>query len=136
MEAVLYIACHTGTEPVRGRDISGYQGVAVRYLEPMLQKLVHAGILRGVRGPKGGYLLARERRKIPVSEIIDVVQMQPKDTKEATSALHRSIISPIWESAKTQVMQQFSGVTIQDLCQQAVAKNIRIGKSAKDDFTI
>lgn len=137
IEAVLYIALNPGTEPVRSRDICEYQAVAVRYLEPMLQKLVHAEILRGVRGPKGGYLLARERRKIALSEIIDVVQPGSDEQGAQTiSPLRKSITSPMWLEAKHNVMERFAGITIADLCQQANEKGVKIGNAGKGDFTI
>lgn len=137
IEAVLYIALNPGTEPVRSRDICEYQSVAIRYLEPMLQKLVHAEILRGVRGPKGGYLLARERRKINLSEIIEAVQpaSESVDAKD-DSQLRNSITGPMWKEAKHSVMQRFNSITIADLCQLAGEKGVRIGNAGKGDFTI
>lgn len=137
IEAVLYIAMSPGTEPVRSRDICEYQEVAVRYLEPMLQKLVHADILRGVRGPKGGYLLARERRKITLSEIIDVVQPGAEERAGQTiSRLRSAITGPMWQEAKHKVMERFSAITIADLCQLANEKGVKIGTTSKGDFTI
>ena len=42
-------------------------------LEQVLQQLVRADILRGVRGPRGGYRLARERRRISLGEVVRVL---------------------------------------------------------------
>src|SRR5579859_6541976 len=74
IEAVLDIAYNSGAQPVQSREINGRQGIPRRYLEPVLQQLVRAGILEGVRGPRGGYRLARERRKITLSEIAEAVR--------------------------------------------------------------
>src|SRR3546814_7284143 len=65
---------HAGAGPVRSTDISRRQGIPRRYLEQVLQQLVHHGILAGQRGPRGGYRLARERRRISVGEIIRIVR--------------------------------------------------------------
>ena len=62
IEAVLDIAYHSSAEPVQSRDITRRQGIPRRYLEQALQHLVRNGLLIGVRGPRGGYRLARERR--------------------------------------------------------------------------
>ena len=70
VEAVLYIAYNTGRGPISSRDIAERQGLPPRYLEQLMQKLVRAGILRGVRGPHGGYELARERRRISAEDIL------------------------------------------------------------------
>ena len=59
LEAVVDIAVHSGPDPVQSRDITARQGIPQRYLEQVMQLLVRASILRGVRGPKGGYRLAR-----------------------------------------------------------------------------
>lgn len=59
LEAVTDIAFHSGVDPVQSQDISERLGLPRRYLEQVMQQLVRAGILRGVRGPRGGYRMAR-----------------------------------------------------------------------------
>ncbi|TDI67871.1 MAG: transcriptional regulator, partial [Alphaproteobacteria bacterium] len=54
VEAVLDIAYNAGTQPVQSKEITARQGIPRRYLEQVLQKLVRAGILSCVRGPRGG----------------------------------------------------------------------------------
>ncbi|MEJ0010742.1 MAG: Rrf2 family transcriptional regulator [Alphaproteobacteria bacterium] len=66
VEAVLFIAYNGKTGPIAGSEVAAQQGLPARYLEPLMQKLVKAGILKGVRGPQGGYILGRERRRISV----------------------------------------------------------------------
>jgi deoxyuridine 5'-triphosphate nucleotidohydrolase len=64
LEAVLDVAYNARPDPVQSRDITERQGIPHRYLEQVLQRLVRDGILKGVRGPRGGYTLARERRRV------------------------------------------------------------------------
>ncbi|MCY4049262.1 MAG: Rrf2 family transcriptional regulator, partial [Hyphomicrobiales bacterium] len=73
LEAILDIACNARPDPVRSSEIAERIGRPQRYLEKAMQQLASAGILKGVRGPKGGYMLARERRRIPVGEILRIV---------------------------------------------------------------
>jgi len=114
IEAVLDIALHARPNPVQSKDLNKRQGAPQRYLEQVMQHLVHAQILRGVRGPKGGYTLARERRRITVGEIVRVVDaMERKDEnvtikssarsgmKSAPSRLTASTKSPSKIFAKT-----------------------------------
>ena len=88
VEAVLDIAYHASDMPVQSREIAERQGVPRRYLEQVLQHLVRAEILRGVRGPRGGYRLARERRRIALGEIVRIVaeletaESEPEDGSE------------------------------------------------------
>src|ERR1700733_10436172 len=74
IEAVLDIACNAGEKPVRSSEISERQGIPNRYLEPVMQELVRAGILNGIRGPRGGYRLGREGELIDLAEIEAVTE--------------------------------------------------------------
>lgn len=136
VEAVIYIALHSGAEPVRSRDICEYQGVAVRYLEPLLQKLVRAGILRGVRGPKGGYFLARERRRISLRDILDCVASKADHETRKENPLRQYITSPLWADSKEQILTRYQEVTIAELCQQALDSGIPLSSAKRSDFTI
>src|SRR5258705_10466066 len=70
LEAVIDIAYNARPEPVQAKEITARQGVPQRYLEQVMQQLVRAGILKGVRGPRGGYRLARERRRISGGDVV------------------------------------------------------------------
>src|SRR6476660_1517005 len=86
LEAVIDIAFNARPEPVQAKEITARQGVPRRYLEQVMQQLVRAGILRGVRGPRGGYRLARERRRITVGQVVRVVQGADEPTDDTTPA--------------------------------------------------
>ena len=66
--AVVDIALHGRASPVPAKALSERHHLPPRHLETMLQALVRTGILRGVRGPRGGYELAVERRKLKAGE--------------------------------------------------------------------
>lgn len=138
IEAVLYIARNAGTKAVRSKEICSYQGVAQRYLEHVLQVLVHDGILKGVRGPKGGYFLSRDRRKIFLSDILDSVQslISQEKEKESKSALKKKIIEPLWNNVNKSMKNFLSEITIQDLCEQAEREGISEKSDKKSDFII
>ena len=74
IEAVLDIAYNGGRVPVRSSEITEREGIPRRYLEPVLQELVRQKILLGIRGPSGGYRLARERRRISLGDIVRTVR--------------------------------------------------------------
>ncbi|NBQ40628.1 MAG: transcriptional regulator, partial [Alphaproteobacteria bacterium] len=61
--AVVDIAIHARPDPVAAKHLAERHQLPPRHLETILQALVRAGILKGVRGPKGGYELATERRR-------------------------------------------------------------------------
>jgi Rrf2 family iron-sulfur cluster assembly transcriptional regulator len=68
--AVVDVALNGRDRPVSARHLAARHHLATRHLEPVLQALVHAGIFKGLRGPRGGYQLARERKRISVADIL------------------------------------------------------------------
>lgn len=68
--AVVDVALHGSERPVSARKLAARHNLPTRHLEPVLQALVHEGIFNGVRGPRGGYELARERKRISVADIL------------------------------------------------------------------
>lgn len=140
IEAVLDIAYNTGAVPVQSREITRRQGIPRRYLEQVLQNLVRAGVLSGVRGPRGGYRLARERRRITVGEVVRVIlEMEAStDPVEAvdTSTLGGAVVGPMWDSVSRQCMEHLDAITIQDLCNQARDAGIESEGAKRLDYTI
>ncbi len=140
IEAVLDIAYHAGGEPVQSREITRRQGIPRRYLEQTLQQLVRAGILMGVRGPRGGYRLARERRRISVGEIVRVVRAleagEEAPEEIPSSDLGKQVIRPMWSVLQEEIMGRLDSISIDDLCLQAHQTGIVSEVTQKMDFTI
>jgi Rrf2 family iron-sulfur cluster assembly transcriptional regulator len=140
IEAVLDIAYHAGGEPVQSREITRRQGIPRRYLEQTLQQLVRSGILMGVRGPRGGYRLARERRRISVGEIVRVVRTL--ETAEdpyqdvPASELGKSVIRPMWTELSDEIMTRLDAITVDDLCMRSYKSGIPSEAHQKLDFII
>ncbi len=140
IEAVVDIAYNAGPEPVRSNEISERQGIPRRYLEQVLQHLVQNGVLTGQRGPRGGYRLARERRRITIGEIIRTVR-ELEGTGDPASETEGSdigvkVVRPIWTEMQQEMMSRFDLMTVEDLCRKA--RELRIQRDAPDipDFCI
>jgi len=136
VEAVLYIAYNSGRGPITGRDIAERQGLPSRYLEQLMQRLVRAGVLRGVRGPHGGYLLARERRRITVGDICEVLEEKEELNGHPATKLGSLVVTPVWEAAQKQTLDYLKQINLADLCEQAFNQNIRRDADEKMDFAI
>ena len=130
IEAVLDVACHMGDHPVRSGDITERQRIPKRYLEQVLQHLVRAGILNGKRGPRGGYRLGREQRRITLGEVVRVVRKLEAEAEftdlEIGSPLAHEVVWPMWEKLRDDMMAQLDNITIEDLCERARAKGLGI----------
>jgi Rrf2 family protein len=139
LEAVIDIAFNARPEPVQAKEITARQGVPQRYLEQVMQQLVRAGILKGVRGPRGGYRLAKERRRISVGDVVRVaesIEDEESETIEPRSDLGTRIVSPLIQSLQDEVMQRLDAISIEDLCQKARTQGVDCGGRSTADFTI
>jgi Rrf2 family protein len=139
LEAVIDIAFNARPEPVQAKEITARQGVPQRYLEQVMQQLVRAGVLKGVRGPRGGYRLARERRRISVGDIVRVAESvddEENGSIEPHSALGARIVTPLIHSLQDEVMARLDAISIEDLCQQARAVGVDCGGQTNADFII
>ncbi len=112
IEAVLDIALNGGGALVQSADITARQGIPPRYLEPILQKLGRSGVLVGVRGPGGGYRLARERRRITLWQLVDAMRSEGEAAAEANSNTLANALADI----ETDLRARLDAVTIEDLC--------------------
>lgn len=79
--AVIDVALHSRTRPVSAKALATRHGLPPRHLEPVLQALVHDGILRGVRGPRGGYELGREQKSITAVDILRAAGTTEEDAE-------------------------------------------------------
>ena len=139
LEAVIDIAFNARPEPVQAKEITARQGVPQRYLEQVMQQLVRAGVLKGVRGPRGGYRLAKERRRISVGDVVRVAESledEESETVDPRSDLGIRIVSPLIQSLQDEVMARLDAISIEDLCQRARTAGVDCGGGNAADFTI
>jgi Rrf2 family protein len=139
LEAVIDIAFNARPEPVQAKEITARQGVPQRYLEQVMQQLVRAGVLKGVRGPRGGYRLAKERRRISVGDVVRVAESledEESETIDPRSELGIRIVSPLIQSLQDEVMARLDAISIEDLCQRARSVGVDCGGANAADFTI
>jgi Rrf2 family protein len=128
LEAVVDVAYHAGHRPVRSSDISDRQGIPRRYLEQVLQELVHEGILAGQRGPRGGYRLARDGASITLGQIIRIVRrlegLSEPAAEPGGSRLGTLVVRPIWHEMQEEMMARLDRLTVAELCQRARALGV------------
>jgi Rrf2 family iron-sulfur cluster assembly transcriptional regulator len=140
IEAVLDIAYNAGGSPVQAAEITHRQGIPKRYLEQVLQALVRDGILVGQRGPRGGYRLGRERRRISVGDIVRVVRQIETSADPVTEApaspLGHRVVRPLWLELQAEVVARLDQTTIEDLCKRAQKANLAPDVTEIHDFTI
>ena len=139
--AIFDLAYHSSGVPVQIKDISQRQEIPQRYLEQIFHKLKEAKIVKSVRGPGGGYLLARPPEKITVGDIIQAMREpidpvfcvdQETDTAKKCSREEECVTRQVWKEAGEKITQYFDSVTIDDLCERA--KDMGIKKDMKHPY--
>lgn len=119
--AVVDVALHARPAPVAAKALAARHNLPPRHLETLLQQLVKANVLKGVRGPRGGYELARERRRISVGDILRAA-LEDGDqdpTAAARSELLKTVIEPAITIAGRSFLAALDELTVEDLCRRA-----------------
>ena len=138
IEAVIDIALNSGVNPVQNISIAKRQGIPKRYLEQTLQTLVKNNILVASRGPNGGYRLAKERRKIMVSDIISSVSSSSSSDLQDfyNTQISKFLIEPLITKVTKKSFELLNNISVEDIYKLAtISKNQNL-KKKKVDFVI
>jgi Rrf2 family protein len=119
--AVIDVTLHDRGRPVSAKALAARHALPARHLEPVLQALVRVGILRGIRGPRGGYELARERRRITADDILRAAGTieDTHETAQAGSPLLTEVVAPAIEQAERAFSAALSRISLEDLARRA-----------------
>jgi Rrf2 family transcriptional regulator, iron-sulfur cluster assembly transcription factor len=137
LAAVVDIAHHSRPTPVAAKALAGRHALPPRHLETLLQALVRHNILKGVRGPRGGYELARERRRITAGDIVRAAMTDSSDDEPSpVSNLVNHVIAPAVDLAAKAFLAELDQITVEDLCREAERKMVFGDTAANIDFAI
>ena len=126
--AVVDVALHSRSVPVRARNLAARHKLPPRHRETLLQGLVHAGILKGVRGPLGLYKLERERRRITLGEIVRIamsLSTADPDDLDGNSVLLERVIDPTVRRAGETFLANLDAITVEQMCETAESSTTR-----------
>lgn len=127
VRAMVNLNLHSEGEPVSLRDISLRESISLTYLEQLFVKLRRGQIVKSVRGPGGGYLLARPAKDIQVDEIIDSVEeslvpVSCMDSKKGCACDDQCVTHNVWHGLGERIRQFLSSITLADLTDEAKSK--------------
>jgi Rrf2 family cysteine metabolism transcriptional repressor len=123
LRALLEIAVQSDRGPITIRDISERQQMSISYLEQILHRLRKAGIVKSIRGARGGYVLARKGEEITVNQVIqaldgpisfsycDSPQLREKSCIGPSACVSRAL----WKKLEQLIEGVLSNVTLADL---------------------
>jgi len=124
VRAIVSLSVHGNDKPMALRDIAARESISLAYLEQLFVKLRRGGIVKSVRGPGGGYLLARPAAEIRVDEIIDCVEesLVPVSCMDAQGRCVCNdvcVSHGVWQGLGERVRQFLSSITLADLTSEA-----------------
>ena len=138
--AMVDLARHAQTKPVSLSDIATRQEISLSYLEQLFAKLRRGGLVRSVRGPGGGYLLAYPVDGTRVSDVILAVDEPIRATRctemgQAGCRADRSkcLTHDLWEELGNQIHVFLSSVTLYDVLERKLTPRLAEAPPAKSD---
>jgi len=118
--AVIDVALYGRGRPVSAKALAARHALPARHLEPVLQALVRMGILKGIRGPRGGYELARERRRITADDILRAAGTIDDGSEQTVgSVLLNEVVIPAVGQAERAFSLALSRINLDDLVKKA-----------------
>jgi len=125
--ALLELALRPGDNPATLKDIAQRQQISIRYLEHLITPLVAAGIVRSMRGPKGGIALARSPQEIRLSEVIQLLEgsTAPVECLDNPAVCARSatcVTRDVWGELRKAMDNVLGSTTIADLVERQKRK--------------
>lgn len=131
--AILDLALNESEKPVTLADISERQSISLSYLEQLFSRMRREGIVKSVRGPGGGYYLAKKQQDITVKSIITAVDEEIDATqcsgKENCHEGERCITHDLWASINTKILDYLESLTLAHLV-EAQSKDVKNRESA------
>lgn len=136
--ATLDVALHARGRPVSSKALAARHDLPPRRLESLLQALVRAGILRSLRGPAGGYELARERRRLGLGEIVRVALRADAEADSPPCGPRplEAALDPVLAMVETAALAPLDELTLDDLHAGALAAGFGEKEAAGGDFEI
>jgi Rrf2 family transcriptional regulator, iron-sulfur cluster assembly transcription factor len=119
--AVIDIALNARGRPVAAKALATRHSLPPRHLEPVLQALVRHGILKGIRGPRGGYELAREQRRITADDILRAAGTADDDLDGVSliGSMLNKVVMPALEQAEHAFSATLARINVEDLARSA-----------------
>jgi Rrf2 family iron-sulfur cluster assembly transcriptional regulator len=127
VRAMVSISLHGEGRPMALHDIADREKISLAYLEQLFVKLRRGKIVKSVRGPGGGYILARPAAQIRVDEIIDSVEesLVPVSCMDASGRCvcdDHCVSHGVWQGLGERIRQFLASITLADLASEAENK--------------
>jgi Rrf2 family iron-sulfur cluster assembly transcriptional regulator len=130
VRAMVSLSLNAGDAPMALKHISARENISLTYLEQLFVKLRRGGIVNSVRGPGGGYVLARSADLIKVDQIIDSVEeslvpVACMDDDGSCSCVDQCVTHAVWHGLGEKIRQFLTAITLEELTHDAQSRILR-----------
>ncbi|OGC22207.1 hypothetical protein A2291_01270 [candidate division WOR-1 bacterium RIFOXYB2_FULL_42_35] len=125
--AMFDLATYGNGSPIGAAEISKRQGISLSYLEQLLSKLRQAGLVKTVRGPSGGYALAKQPKQISIGDIVratdgPVALASCVSSKACCPKSGCCSTKELWQNLSAKVSKLLNQTKLADLCKPKGSK--------------
>jgi len=118
------LAVSSQHKPVPLSNVAVRQEISQHYLEQLFVKLRRGGLVSSVRGPGGGYLIARPLHKITIRDILGAVDesIVPASCVDVDDSCHRidsCIVRLVLQEVASRIAEVLESITLEDLCRES-----------------
>lgn len=129
VRALITLGVEGKGRPLSAREMASREGMSTLSLHQILFRLMRAGIVRGARGPAGGYVIAADPRKVTLADVVRAVEGPVALTKCTNEQLpeprcereDRCGARPLWERLNRLILDALEGITLADVFREAKA---------------
>ena len=128
LRAMVDLALHADEGPVLRQDIAGRQEISADYVAQLFRRLHAAGLVEGVKGPGGGYRLARGAATIRAGDVVRAVEgpvavvhctLPGPGNEPSCNRVDRCVTHLLWKRLSAVMSEFLDAVTLKDLCDEA-----------------
>ena len=138
--AMIDLALHQGQRPVTLQDIAVNQEISLSYLEQLFARLRQGGLVRGTRGPGGGYRLAQDASEVSIAGIITAVDEKADLTrcggKSDCQQGEECLTHELWAELSEKIYQFLDNISLADLIQRPRVREVAERQSGKRESSM
>jgi Rrf2 family protein len=128
IRAILELAGNYGRGPLQIKTIAQRQDISIKYLEQLMAILKSAGFVKSIRGPKGGYTLAKAPNQIKLSDVFNslegpVVTVECLGNESYCARTADCVIRQVWAEMEQAITNVLQAISLQDLVDRAKDKD-------------
>jgi len=118
--AMVELASHYGEGPIELKEIANKENISLKYLEQVINPLRADGLVKAIRGAKGGYSLAKPPSEICLYDVIEILEgplnlLECLGDAKACQRISSCVTREVWKEVSDAISKIFYSVTLEDM---------------------